>query len=151
MQTVTRNDFLTHRAWFRAVIEGKELVLRHTSALECLGLFVGYLHEKSIDAYAKEEGTHANINYHIVDTFDDIDVVRVGDLLCTSANQTFNDMLSKYGTAEENTIDEQSLLEGLSKYYFSNNESFDDLHISPENVPHFDRLKEWAIEYYDES
>ena len=146
----TRNSFITHRAWFRAVVGEKELVLRHTSALECLSFFAGYLHEKSIDVYAKEVGEHENINYHVVDTFDGIDIVRVGGLLCTTASQTFNDMLSMYGTPDESDVDEQALVQGLSNYYFSNGESFEGLHILPENASQFDSLKEWAVEYYDD-
>ena len=150
MQSVTNNSFLTNFDWFQAVVGGQNVILRHTSALECLGLFVGYFHQKEIDVYAVEQGSYENINYHIVDTFDGIDFVRLGNVLCTSVNQTFNDMLSKYGTPEEVDIDEQSLVEGLSKYYFANNESFDGLHILPENLPYFNQLKEWAVEYYDD-
>ena len=149
MQSLTRNSFLTSFEWFQEVVGGKNLILRHTSALECLELFVGYFHEKVIDVYAREKGEYENINYYVVDTFNGIDIVRIGNLLCTSVNQTFNDMLSKYGTPEENTIDEQSLIEGLSDYYFSHNKSFDGLLIKPEYKERFDILKEWAMEYYD--
>jgi len=151
MQSPTRNNYLTSFAWFQETIGGKDLILRHTSALECLELFAGYFHEKEIDVYAREKGDYENINYCIVDSFDGIEFVRMGNILCTSINQTFNDMLSKYGTLEENMIDEQSLLEGLSKYYFLHNESFENLRILPENNIHFEKLKEWAIEYYDEN
>jgi hypothetical protein len=150
MQHMTSNNFITNVAWFQELLGGQNVILRHTSALECLGLFTGYFHEDRIEVYAMETVPYENISYHIVNTFDGIDTVRINNLLCTSVNRTFNDMLSKYGTPDEVTIDEQSLLEGLSKYYYSNNESFDGLRILPENVPHFERLKEWAIEYYDE-
>ena len=56
MISATRGDFLTYRRWFEAVVGGKDLVLRHTSALECLDMFVGYLNEKKIDVYAMETG-----------------------------------------------------------------------------------------------
>lgn len=151
MQTPTRNNYLTNFAWFQETIGGKELILCHTSALECLELFTGYFHEKEIDVYAREKGDYENINYQIVDSFDGIEFVRMDNILCTSVNQTFNDMLSKYGTIDENTIDEQSLLEGLSKYYFLHNESFENLYILPENKTQFEKLKKWAVEYYDES
>ena len=151
MQHMTSNNFLTNIAWLQELLDGRNVILRHSSALECLGLFAGYFHESRVEVYAREAVPYENISYHIVNTFDDIDTVRINNLLCTSINRTFNDMLSKYGTPDEVTIDEQSLLEGLSKYYHSNNESFDGLRILPENVSHFERLKEWAIEYYDES
>ena len=145
MVTATRNDFLTVRAWHRAVVGGKDMILRHTSALEHLGLFCGYMREKTIDVYAMQLGQYENINYCIVETFDGIDIVRYGDVLCTSINQTFNDMFDDF-----DNIDEQSLIEGLSNYYYTNGESFDALNIKPENMELFNSRKDWAIEYYDE-
>ena len=145
MITATRNDFLTARAWHRAVVGGKDMILRCTSALEHLGLFGGYMREKMIEVYARQQGPFDNISYCIVDAFDGLDYVRYGDVLCTTISQTFNDMLEDF----DNT-DEQALLEGLSNYYYSNGESFDGLNIKPENMELFDSRKGWAIEYYNE-
>lgn len=145
MTTLTRNEFLTARAWHRAVVGGKNMILRHTSALEHLQLFNGYMCEKLIDVYARQPGPFENINYHLVDSFDGIDAVPFGNVLCTSASQTFNDMLSDF-----DNIDEQSLIEGLAGYYYSHGESFDGLDINPENMERFNSIKDWAIEYYNE-
>jgi hypothetical protein len=145
MMSSTRNDFLTARAWHESVVGGKELILRRTSALEYLQLFNGYMREKKIDVYARRPGEYENINYNVVDTFDGIDFVRFGNVLCTSVNQTFNEMFGDY-----DNIDELSLIEGLSGYYFSNGESFDGLFIAPENMERFNSIKDWAVEYYDE-
>jgi hypothetical protein len=60
-------------------------------------------------------------------------------------NQTVNDMLS-----DIDSIDEQPLVEGLSRYYYSSGMNFDGLAINPENMEQFNRVKDWAIEYYDE-
>ena len=145
MTSLARNDFLTPKAWHKAIVGGKDLILRRTSALEYLEFFNGYLREKKIDVYAKRPGEYDNISYHIVDSFDGIDYIRSDDVLCTSANQTFNDMLSDY-----DNIDELALIEGLSGYYFAHGESFDGIAIAPENMERFDSIKNWAIEYYDE-
>ena len=145
MEAQTSNKFLTVRAWHRSIVGGTDMILRHTSALEHLELFNGYMHERHIDVYAKNQGAFDNINYRIVNTFNGIDFVRIGNVFCTSANQTFNDMLADY----EN-IDELALVEGLSGYYFSNGESFDGLVISSKNLKKFNAIKDWAIEYYDE-
>ena len=145
MMSLTRNEFLTTRAWHRAVVGGKDMILRHTSALEFLELFGGYMCEKKIDVYAKRPGEYDNIDYYVVDSFDGIEFVCFDDVLCTSVNQTFNDMFDDY----EN-IDELSLIEGLSGYYFLHDESFDRLLIRPENMERFNSIKNWAIEYYDE-
>ena len=145
MMSALSNEFLTNRAWHRAVVGDADLILRHTSALEHHQLFCGYMNEKKIDVYAKERGEYDNIHYHIVDTFDGIDVVQFGNVLCTSINQTVNDMLEDF-----DNIDEQSLVEGLSGYYYKNGKSFDGLVIKPENMETFNSIKDWAIEYYDE-
>jgi hypothetical protein len=145
MRSALWGDFLTTRAWHGAVIGGKDLILRNTSALEHLELFVGYLNETLIDVYAKQSGECESVHYHIVDSFDRIDFIRFGDVLCTSANQTFNDMLSDY-----DNIDEKALVMGLSNYYYSHRKSFDGLLIAPENMDRFLSIKDWAIEYYYE-
>jgi hypothetical protein len=103
------------------------------------------MREKKIDVYAKRRGEYENINYHVVNMFDDIDFLRFGNVFCTSANQTFNDMFDDF-----DNIDELSLIEGLSGYYFSHGESFDGLLIKPENMEKFNSIKDWAIGYYDE-
>ena len=136
-------DYLSNRAWFRDVVGGKDMVLCHTSALECLQLFNGYLNEKNIDVYAKEKGKYENINYRVVNTFDGIDTVNIGNVICTSVSQTINDMLNDF----DNT-DEQALVEALSEYYYANKKSFDGLAISPKNLGRFNLVKNWAVDYY---
>ena len=145
MLSKTRGDYISNRAWFTNVINGENVILRRVSALEYLQLFVGYMREKEIDVYAKAKGIYDNINYHIVDTFDGIDYIRHGDVLCSSFNQAINDIFDDFDNA-----DEQALVEALSRYYYKHNESFDGLHIKPENIGHFESVKDWAIEYYDE-
>ena len=145
MLSKTRGDYISSRAWFTDVISGEDVILRRVSALEYLQLFVGYMREKNIDVYAKTKGIYDNINYHIIDTFDAIDYIRHGDVLCSSFNQAINDMFDDFANA-----DEQALVGALSNYYYKNNESFEGIFIKPENVERFESVKEWAIEYYDE-
>ena len=145
MASLTRDNFLTAREWHRAVVGGKDMILRRTSALEHLQLFNGYFGEKVIDVYARRPAPFENIKYHLVDTFDGIDTIRFGNVLCTSVNQTINDMFDDF-----DNIDEQSLIEGLSRYYYTHGQSFDGLIIKPENMEIFNSRKDWAIEYYDE-
>ena len=145
MKSQVSNEFLTHGEWLRAVAGGKDVILRYTSALEYLQLFGGYLKETMIDVYAKEPGEHENIDYMIADSFDGIDYFQSGNVLCTTADQTVNDMLEDF----EN-IDDQSFIEGLSCYYYTHDKSFAGLNIKPENIDQFNEIKDWAIEYYDE-
>ena len=145
MRSLTSARFLTNRAWHRAVIGGSDMVLRRVSALEFHELFSGYMRENDIDVYARQRGEYDNINYFVVDTFDGIDYVRIGNVLCTTVSQAVNDML-----ADLDDIDEQPLVEALSKYYFTHGKSFDGLAIKPENMERFNSVREWAIEYYSE-
>ena len=144
MASLSSDDFLTNRAWHRAVVGGRDLILRCTSALEFLELFGGYMHENRIDVYAKQPVESENIDCYLVDSFDGLDYLQFGNVLCTSINQTFNDMLCDF----DNT-DEQSLVEGLSRYYYTHGLSFSGLSIQPENIECFNSVKDWAIEYYD--
>lgn len=143
--TKSRGDFLTNWAWFKDTVGGQNLVLCHTSALECLQFFNGYLNEKTIDVYSVSKGEYDNINYRVLNNFENLDVVNVDGVLCTSLNQTINDMLKDF----ENT-DEQALSEALSKYFHSQGESFRGLNISSENLGFFNHIKDWAIDYYSE-
>jgi len=145
MTSKTSWDYTTNREWLRDIVGGKKLILCKVSALEYLELFVGYMKEKNIYVYAKEKGKDENIEYNIVNNFDEIDYVQFGNVLCTSVSQTINDMLREF----ENT-DVQALVEALSNYYYMHNESFEGLDIKVENMKTFDYIKEWAINYYCE-
>ena len=140
----SRSRYTSNREWFNSVLRGKDVVLCHTSALECLGQFPGYVNENQIDVYAKSREPYENINWHLVEGFDGMDIVNIGGLRCTSLDQTVNDMLRDY-----NIIDEQSLVQALADYYFSNGESFDGLFIAPQYMDRFNDIKDWAVEFYD--
>jgi uncharacterized protein (DUF2126 family) len=145
MVAVNSDRFLTSRAWHRAVVGGKDMILRHTSALEHLGLFGGYIRDDRIEVYAIQRGEYENIDYTVVASFDEIDYTRFGNVLCTSVSQTINDMLDDF-----DNIDEQSLIEGLSRFYYTNGESFEGLYIAPENAELFNSVKDWAVDYYSQ-
>ncbi|MBQ8515040.1 MAG: hypothetical protein IJ496_06560 [Ruminococcus sp.] len=142
MRTRPCDEYISNRAWFRDTVGGENLILRGTSALEYLELFDGYTGETEIDVYAKSQGHYENINYHVIESFDEIEHILHGNVLCSTFNQTVNDMLQ-----DENS-DEQALCEALSNYYFAHNESFDELKINPENTVRFNTLIEYAMEYY---
>ena len=145
MSSKTSDNYASNRAWLRDVVGGEDVILRCVSALEYLQLFVGYMRENNIDVYAKTKGVYDNVNYHIINNFDRIDYIRYGNVLCSSFNQAVNDMFDDF----DNT-DRQALVEALSRYYYKNNNSFEGLYIKPENIEHFESVKEWAIEYYNE-
>ncbi|MDR2354366.1 MAG: hypothetical protein LBF22_14650, partial [Deltaproteobacteria bacterium] len=82
---------------------------------------MGYLNEDQIDVYAKEKGEFENVNYFIVDSFDHLEIEMYENIRYTSLNQTINDMLADFDNIDEQSLDEQSLIEGLSDYSFSHN------------------------------
>jgi hypothetical protein len=139
----TRSNYKSNREWFPSVLRGKDVVLCHTSALECLGQFPGYVNENQIDVYAKKREQYENINWYLVDGFDDMEIVNIAGLHCTSLNQTVNDMLRDY-----DEIDEQSLVQALADYYYENGASFDGLRIAPQHTDRFNAIKDWAVEFY---
>lgn len=145
MMSITSTRYLSDVDWLQDVVQGKDLILCGVSALEYLELFNGYVNESKIQVYAKSNGQFDNIEYHIVDSFDNIDYINFDGVLCTTVNQTINDMLANY-----DNIDELAFLEALSNYYFANDESFDNLKIKPENLNIFNQVKQIAIEYYCE-
>ncbi len=143
MKSATSEDYISTVEWLKTVVQDCKLILCEVSALEYLELFNGYMNESKIQVYAKDKGQFSNIEYNVVDSFDEIDYFISDGVMCTTLNQTINDMLANY----EN-IDELAFLESLSNYYFSNNNSFDNLMINPKNIGLFYQLKEKAITYY---
>jgi hypothetical protein len=144
MRIDSRSGFTSTREWFRSVLRGKDVVLSHTSVLECLGLFPGYVNENQIDVYATKSEPYENINWNLIDRLDALDTVTIAGLRCTSVNQTINDMLRDY-----DRVDEQSLAQALSDYYYSNGESFVGLRIAPMVADRFNLIKDWAVEFYN--
>lgn len=126
-------------------IGGENVIVCGVSALECLNLFSGYFESDTIDVYSLSEGTNKAISYHVVDSFAEIETTSCGSLMCTSANQTFNDLLSDYEDA-----DEIALLEALSNYYHLHGQTFEGLEISSDNISIFNSIKQSAVEYHCE-
>ena len=124
-------------------INGENVIVCGVSALECLNLFSGYFESDTIDVYSLTKGTNSALNYHIVNSFAEIETVSCGTFICTSANQTLNDLLSDYENA-----DEIALLEALSNYYHLHGQTFEDLDIISENISIFNNIKQSAIEYH---
>jgi len=145
MQTISNRTYLSSREWMRDAIRGEDVILRGVSALDYLQLFVGYLDDGNIEVYATSKGSYENIDYRLVDSFDRIEYINDGGVLCSTFNQAVNDLLADFDNA-----DEEALANSLSNYYHSNNRSFAGLYIRPENLEHFEYMREWAVEYYNE-
>ena len=138
------SDYTSNRAWLRDVVGNQPMILRPVSALEFLQLFVGYFSESNVEVYALEESTEKNIQCHIIEDLEAIEYIRFENVLCSNPSQAVNDMLS-----DLEHCDETALVEALSKYYYSHEESFSRLNIKAENRKRFEELKDWAINYFE--
>ena len=138
------SDYTSNRAWLRDVVGNQPMILRSVSALEYLQLFVGYFSENKVEVYALEESPEENIRCHIIEDLEAIEYIRFENVLCSSPSQAVNDMLSDFEHS-----DETALVEALSKYYYSHEESFSGLNIKKENQKRFEALKDWAINYFE--
>lgn len=141
MLTKTSDDYTSNRAWFQDTLTEENVILRGVSALEYLQLFPGYVGESRIDVYAKSKGKYDNIHYCIVDDFDSIDFFLHSGVKCSSVSQAVSDILL------DEDMDEQALVEALSRYYYMHNESFEGLDIKV-NLQKFNELKEWAVKFF---
>ena len=138
------SDYTSNRAWLRDVVGNQPMFLRSVSALEYLQLFVGYFSESKVEVYALEESSEENIRCHIIEDLEAIEYIRFENVLCSSPSQAVNDMLSDFEHS-----DETALVEALSKYYYSHEESFSGLNIKKKNQKRFEELKDWAINYFE--
>ena len=138
------SDYTSNRAWLRDVVGNQPMILRSVSALDYLQLFVGYFSENKVEVYALEESSEENIRCHIIEDLEAIEYIRFENVLCSSPSQAVNDMLSDFEHS-----DETALVEALSKYYYSHEESFSGLNIKKENQKRFEELKDWAINYFE--
>jgi len=138
------SDYTSNRAWLRDVVGNQPMILRSVSALEYLQLFVGYFSENKVEVYALEESPEETIRCHIIEDLEAIEYIRFENVLCSSPSQAVNDMLSDFEHS-----DETALVEALSKYYYSHEESFSGLNIKKENQKRFEELKDWAINYFE--
>ena len=138
------SDYTSNRAWLRDVVGNQPMILRSVSALEYLQLFVGYFSENKVEVHALEESPEENIRCHIIEDLEAIEYIRFENVLCSSPSQAVNDMLSDFEHS-----DETALVEALSKYYYSHEESFSGLNIKKENQKRFEELKDWAINYFE--
>lgn len=138
------SEYTSNRAWLRDVVGNQPMILRSVSALEYLQLFVGYFSENKVEVYALEESPEENIRCHIIEDLEAIEYIRFENVLCSSPSQAVNDMLSDFEHS-----DETALVEALSKYYYSHEESFSGLNIKKENQKRFEELKDWAINYFE--
>ena len=125
-------------------IGNQDLIVRGSTALELMGMFVGYMTEMKIEVYSKTNRLSNIFDYKITTCFENIDHYEIKGIRCTTFNQTINDMLDEF-----ETTDEVALAEALAKHYEQHGD-FNSININPRHSKIFEDLKEWAMEYYME-
>lgn len=142
-----RRDYVGTTAWLSAVQDciGEPVVFALDDALMCQNRFGGRSDEFIVWLYGSD--TVARFNGVIVlgNHISPINVQQRNGLFFTDFNRTISDAL-----ANESLLDMQGITEAISRYYYSNGESFEGIFVPPEYQERFDQLAVEAINYYSD-
>lgn len=137
MALYTYNDYL------RDLLKDAPCILAYDTAADYLGLWSGSTNPHTAKIYVCKPLNIEGTTEYLLPSFDVVEHENHLGLLCTTVNQTINDLLRADG-------DNQVIQESLADVYFSNGESFDSLQIEQDLLPRFEKYKVWAMEYYNE-
>lgn len=142
-----RSDFIGSLSWLKAVREriGENVVFALDEALMCQGNFGGRSDEYIVWVYGADSVTRFNGVVVLGNKISPYSVKEKNGLRYTDLNRTLSDAL-----ANEDILDMQGITEAVSRYYYSNNESFDGLSVAPEYQERFEKLAREAIDYYND-
>ena len=136
MSVITYNDQL------RNLLADVECVLAFDTAADFLGLTNGG-YRSVAQIFVNKKQNIDGTEQILVPSLETLVCEERNGLLCTTVNQTINDLLEQNG-------DEQIIMESLANYYDAHNESFDGLEVPEHLKARFEKYKTWAGEYYEE-
>ena len=141
-----RSEYIGAIAWLRAVRDciGEPVVFALDEALMCQGNFGGRSDDFVVWIYGDDRLSRYNGVAVLGNRISPYSVIEKNGLSFTDFNRTIYDAL-----ANESILDMQGITEAVSRYYYTNGESFDGLFIAPEFQDKFDVLAQEAIEYYN--
>jgi transcriptional regulator with XRE-family HTH domain len=141
-----RSDYIGSLSWLKAVYErvGGNVVFALDEALMCQGNFGGRSDEYLVWVYGDDNISDYNGVVILGNKISPFCVEEKIGLRFTDFNRTLSDAL-----ANEAILDMQGITEAVSRYYYSNNESFNGLFVAPEYQDRFERLAGEAINYYN--
>lgn len=141
-----RGDYLGTVSWLKAVRDsiGEDVVFALDEALMCQGNFGGRSEESIIWIYGSDAAARFNGVAILGANVSHYSVMEKHGLKFTDLNRTLADAL-----ANEHILDMQGITEAVSKYYYTNGESFNGLSVAPEYQDRFEALAGDAIDYYD--
>lgn len=142
-----RRDYVGALSWLKAVRErlGENVVFALDEALMCQGRFGGRSDEFIIWVYGDDAVSRFNGVVVLGNRVSPYSVAEKNGLRFTDFNRTLSDAL-----ANESILDMQGITEAVSKYYYTNNESFAGISVAPEYQERFERLADEAIDYYND-
>lgn len=132
--------------WLNGEVK-ENVVLSHSSALcflywKSTALWIEpTADEYRFDVYALEQGKYEDVNYHVVDSFDGIEIETQDNLRFTSFGQAVNDLLHQSADSRIRDDEESMLMMSLACYYILHGNSFDNLNIHQENISEFEKIK----------
>ena len=141
-----RRDYVGAISWLKAVREclGDSFVFALDEALMCQGNFGGRSDEYIVWGYGDDSASDFNGVVLLGNHISAYDIAEKRGLRFTAFNRTITDAL-----ANEAILDMQGITEALSRYYFTNGDSFDGIFVSPEYRERFAELADDAINYYE--
>lgn len=141
-----RSDYVGALSWLKAVRErlGEEVVFALDEALMCQGSFGGRSDEYIVWVYGDDKVSDFNGVVLLGNKVSQYCIKEKNGLRFTDFNRTLSDAL-----ANESILDMQGITEAVSRYYYSNNESFSGLSVAPEYQERFERLANEARDYYN--
>lgn len=143
MKGVTTMALYTYNDYLRDLLKDAPCILAYDTAADYLGLWSGSTNPHTAKIYVCKPLNIEGTTEYLLPSFDVVEHENRLGLLCTTVNQTINDLLRADG-------DNQVIQESLADVYFSNGESFDSLRIEQDLLPLFEKYKVWAMEYYNE-
>ncbi len=140
-----RSDYVGSLSWLKAIHEciGDDVVFALDEALMCQGNFGGRSDEYIVWLYGDDKASNYNGVVVIGNHVSPYNVKEKDGLKFTDFNRTISDAM-----ANESILDMQGTIEALSKYYYTNGESFDGISIAPEYQDRFEQLFDDAINYH---
>lgn len=140
-----RSDYVGAISWLHAVCDCIEesIVFALDEALMCQGSFGGRNDEFVVWVYGNDLVTQFNGVVVLGNYISPHCVKNTNGLLYTDFNRTISDAF-----ANESILDMQGITEAVSRYYYSNGESFDGIFVAPEYQKRFENLAIEAIGYY---
>lgn len=141
-----RSNYIGAISWLKAVREclGESVVFALDEALMCQGSFSGRSDEYVVWVYGDDSVTKFNGVVVLGNHISSHHIKHRNGLLYTNFNRTVHDAF-----ANESILDMQGITEAVSRYYYSNGDSFDGIFIAPEYQDKFESLANEAIEYYE--